>query len=308
MRQLQCFVVLAEELNFTRAAARLNMSQPPLSLQIQSLEREIGAELFDRSSRKIALTAAGTSFERRARTILAQHDRALLEIHEAQSGRQGQLDIGTTGSILRSGLADLLMRFSAEYPGITVRLHEKSPALQVSDLVSGRLDVSFNRSAPAHDDLTHTLAWQEELVVLLPEGHPLGGKASVSIDELRDETHIILRPDSSDFAAYIQSLLTGGRFQLKVSQQIIDAQSIPSLVAAGFGVSIVPAGIARLTAGPLVFRQIAPDPPLSDIHAVYHRHLRTPALEALLLALRSSDGSKGGSRIVRISDRDMDYR
>ena len=287
IRQLQCFVVLAEELNFTRAAKRLNMSQPPLSLQIQSLERSVGAGLFQRTSRKMSLTSAGEVFLNRARSILAQHDRALLEVQEVLSGQHGTLDIGATGSILRAGLADLLARFCREHPLISVRLHEQAPALQVSDLLSGRMDVSFNRSVPFHDDLGCQLAWREELVVLLPEDHPLGAASTLSIDDLRHEQHVILRPDSSDFAAYILSFLTQGGARPRISQQVIDAQSIPSLVSAGFGIGLVPAGIAA-TAGPLIYRPIAPAPPVSDIFAVYRRSESKPALAALLATLQRS--------------------
>lgn len=292
IRQLHCFVVLADELNFTRAAKRLNMSQPPLSVQIQSLERTLGADLFDRGSRRIALTPVGQAFLRRARSILAQHDRALSEVREVMAGQHGTLNIGITGSILRAGLADLLARFCAQYPGITAHLHEQAPALQVSDLISGRMDVIFNRSPPAHQDLTCDPAWHEDLVVMLPADHPLCANDRVALDDLLDQPHVILRPDSSDFAAHIMSLITRGGTRPRVSQQVLDAQSIPSLVAAGFGVSIVPAGIATLTSGPLVFRPLAPDAPVTQIFTVYRRGDDNPVLHLFLdqIGRRSTGG------------------
>lgn len=296
IRQLQCFVVLADELNFTRAAKRLNMSQPPLSLQIQALERTLGADLFHRTSRRIALTPVGEAFQRRARSILAQHDRALSEVREVMAGQHGSLNIGITGSILRAGLADLLASFCARYPGITVQLHEQAPALQVSDLISGRMDVIFNRSPPAHPDLTCDLAWQEDLVVMLPADHALCDRQAVALDDLLDQPHVILRPDSSDFAAHIMSLITRGKTRPRIAQQVIDAQSIPSLVAAGFGVSIVPAGIATLTSGPLAFRPIAPTAPVTDIFTVYPRSYDNPALAMFLAALargKPADRARG---------------
>ncbi len=293
IRQLQCYVVLAEELNFTRAARRLNMSQPPLSTQIQSLEQEVGAELISRSSRRMALTRAGEAFLRRARNILAQHERSLLEIGEINAGQEGLLDIGTTGSILRGGLADLLAGFCRDHPRITVRIHEQAPAIQISEVITRRADVSFNRSIPVADDLTHEFAWREELVALLPDTHPAAGQDSVSIRDLRHDPHVILRPDSSDFAAYMLSCLVDGGHRPRISQQVVDAQSIPSLIVAGFGVSVVPAAIARLTTGPLVFRPIRPDPPASDVFAVYRRHDQTPALSVFLDAMRKAL-EKGG--------------
>ena len=288
IRQLQCFVVLAEELNFTRAAQRLNMSQPPLSTMMQSLEREVGAELFSRTSRRMNLTRAGEAFLRHARAILAQHEHSLLEIREIRAGQHGVIEIGTTGSILRGGLADLLAGFCRDNPRITVRIHEQSPAMQINEVISRRADISFNRSIPSDGELAYEFAWREELVALLPETHPAARQDSVSLQDLRGDPHVVLRPDSSDFAAYVMSRISGGGFRPRVSQQVMDAQSIPSLIVAGFGVSVVPAAIARLTSGPLVFRPIRPDPPVSDVFAVYRQSDRTPALNAFLDAMRAA--------------------
>ena len=288
IRQLQCFVVLAEETNFTRAARRLNMSQPPLSTLIQSLEREVGAALVNRTSRRMTLTPAGEAFLQRARNMLAQHERSLLEIREINAGQDGLIEIGTTGSILRGGLADLLAKFCRGHPRITVRIHEQSPAMQISEVISRRADVSFNRSIPSDDELTYEFAWREELVALLPDDHPAASQESVALWDLRHDPHVILRPDSSDFAAHVMSHISSGGYRARISQQVMDAQSIPSLIVAGFGVSVVPAAIARLTAGPLVFRPIHPDPPVSDVFAVYRQNDQTPALNSFLAAMREA--------------------
>ena len=161
MRQLQCFVVLAEELNFTRAAQRLNMSQPPLSTQIQTLERELGADLINRTSRKVMLTRAGELFLQRAINMLDQYERSLQEIREVQQGQDGMIEIGTTGSILRGGLSELLAGFAAAYPRITLRVHEQSPSAQINEVRSRRTDVSFIRSIPRDEELAHEYGWQE---------------------------------------------------------------------------------------------------------------------------------------------------
>jgi DNA-binding transcriptional LysR family regulator len=290
MRQLQCFVVLAEELSFTRAAQRLNMSQPPLSTQIQTLERELGAELISRTSRKVTLTRAGELFRQRATNMLDQYERSLQEIREIQQGQDGMIEIGTTGSILRGGLSELLAGFAAAYPKITLRVNEQSPAAQINEVLSRRADVSFNRSVPRDEELAHEHAWREEMVALVREDHPFAGRASVSITDLREDQHVVLRPDSSDFAAYVMSCIVAAGYRPRVSQQVIDAQSIPSLVVAGFGVSIVPAGIARLTAGPLAFLPIRPNPPVSEVYVVYRRHDPVPALRLFLTEIRRKLG------------------
>lgn len=288
IRQLECFVMLATEMNFTRAARRLHMSQPPLSTQIQMLERELGAQLISRTSRKMALTRAGKSLLNRARNILAQHERCLHEIREIEAGLEGVVEIGTTGSILRGGLAELLAAFRSAHPRITIRIHEQSPARQIDEVMSRRADVSFNRSIPLDPELVHELAWREEVIALLPDNHPAAGQEFVSIEDLRGDPHVILRPESSDFANQVMSYMLAGGNRPQIAQQVMDAQSIPSLVAAGFGVGLVPAGIARLTSGPLVFRPIRPDPLISDVFAVYIRHDQTPALQRFLKVMRES--------------------
>ncbi len=294
IRQIECFVMLAAEMNFTRAARRLNMSQPPLSTQIQTLERELGTQLISRTSRKMALTRAGETFLIRARNILAQHERCVLELREIEEGLDGVVEIGTTGSILRGGLAELLAAFCSAHPRIAVRIHEQSPARQIDEVMSRRADVSFNRSIPQDAELAHELAWQEEVIALLPENHPAAAQEYVSIQDLRRDPHVILRPESSDFAHRVMSFVLAGGYRPRIAQQVMDAQSIPSLIAAGFGVGLVPAGIARLTSGPLVFRPIRPDPLISDVFAVYMRHDQTPALRQFLKVMRAAFG-KGGN-------------
>lgn len=122
-------------------------------------------------------------------------------------------------------------------------------------------------------------------MVLLPASHPLAAATALTLDDLRQERHIVLRPDSSEFAAYILSLLTRKGIRPTISQQVVDAQSIPSLVAAGFGISLVPAGIGIQAPPPVTFRPVAPAPPLSEIFAVYLRDAPTPALSTLLATL-----------------------
>ncbi len=286
MRQLQCFVVLAEELSFTRAAQRLNMSQPPLSTQIQTLEREVGADLISRTSRKVTLTRAGELFLQRASNMLDQYERSLQEIRELQQGQDGMIEIGTTGSILRGGLSELLAGFARAHPRITLRVHEQSPAAQINEVRSRRTDVSFNRSKPRDEELACEYGWQEEMAALVRSDHRLAGRGSVSITDLSDDPHVVLRPDSSDFAAYVMSCIVASGYRPHVSQQVTDAQSIPSLIVAGFGVSIVPAGIAKLTSGPLVFLPIRPNPPVSEVYIVYHRRDPVPALHLFLAEIR----------------------
>jgi DNA-binding transcriptional LysR family regulator len=222
--------------------------------------------------------------------MLDQYERSLQEIREIQQGQDGMIEIGTTGSILRGGLSELLAGFSAAHPRITLRVNEQSPTAQINEVRSRRTDVSFNRSVPRGDELAYEYGWQEELVALVRDDHRLAGRTSISIAEFRDDQFVVLQPESSDFAAYVMSYVVASGYRPRVSQQVIDAQSIPSLVAAGFGVSIVPAGIAKLTTGPLVFLPIRPDPPHSEVYIIYHQDDPAPALRLFLAETRSKLG------------------
>src|SRR6266852_4830053 len=127
LRHLRYFAVLAEELSFTAAAARLGISQPPLSQQIQDLEAELKTPLFRRTSRRVALTAAGAAFLDHARSILSQVGQAAEQARAIGSGRTGRLDIGTTGSVLLGPLGAIVAVYTRRYPEVAVRLHEMAP-------------------------------------------------------------------------------------------------------------------------------------------------------------------------------------
>ena len=173
LRQLRYFLVVADELSFTRAAKRLNISQPPLSQQIQQLEADLQTKLFNRTSRRVELTAAGQELQTQARTILAQTEQARHQVRFIGAGRTGKIDIGATGAILRGGLARLLADYRRQVPDVRTTIHERAPALQVKAVLEYQTDVSFNRSIAAQPELASPLAWREAVWVILPKGHRL---------------------------------------------------------------------------------------------------------------------------------------
>lgn len=146
LRHLRYFLVLAEELSFTAAAARLRISQPPLSQQIQDLETELKTTLFMRTSRKVELTPAGIAFLDHVRSILGQVGQAVEQTRAIGSGKSGKLDIGATGSVLLGPLASIIAAYSRQYPEVAVRLHEMAPLAQLDSLHARKTDISFLRS------------------------------------------------------------------------------------------------------------------------------------------------------------------
>jgi DNA-binding transcriptional LysR family regulator len=277
LRQLRYFLVVADELSFTHAARQLNISQPPLSQQIQQLETTLGTRLFNRTSRRVELTAAGRELQSQARSILAQAEQAAKQVRFIGAGRTGKIDIGATGAILRGGLAVLLADYRRIMPEVRTTIHERAPALQVKAVLEYQTDISFNRSPATQDELASVLAWREEVSVILPKNHRLARSRVVPLAALREDEHVMLHPDSSEFARYLQQCCVDAGFLPRISQQVVDSQSIPSLIASGFGVSLVPASTGKFTSSDVVFRPLKPTL-VADVYMVHRRSEPSPAV------------------------------
>ena len=291
LRQLRYFVAVAEERSFTTAARRLNLSQPPLSQQIQALEASLGTRLFYRTSRRVELTPAGAALLARAWTIQQQIRSAEEEVRSVGAGLVGTLDIGATGSVLRGRLADLLAAYRREAPSVRMTVHEQAPSLQIAALLEGTTNISLIRAIGTEHGLASELAWKEEVVVAMPRAHPLTRRKHVALSDLASEDHVVLQPESSDFAHNIQKCCIDAGFLPRVSQQVVDAQSVPSLIAAGFGVSLVPQSIARFTTEEIAFRPIRPSPPSADVFFVHRRDETSMVVHNFLALARRLLGS-----------------
>lgn len=297
LRHLRYFVAVAEDLSFTSAARRLNVSQPPLSQQIRQLEDELGTSLFKRTSRRVELTPAGAALLVRARAILAELDQAAEEVKVIGRGHVGTLDIGMTGSVLLGRLAALVRDFSAAFPQIIVRLHELPPTEQHAALVARRTDISFLRRPPDDSDLEQELGWREQVGLALPVDHPFTTMDRVSLIDLREEVQVFLRLNDSRFAQYLWTCCVEAGFTPKISQQAVESYSLISLVAAGFGIALVPERVQSLSHPGVVYRKLHGTGPAADVMMLY-RPDRSPVLETFLRVARiflRSPGSGGGA-------------
>ncbi|MFK4506649.1 LysR family transcriptional regulator [Bradyrhizobium daqingense] len=294
LRQLRYFVAVAEERSFTLAARRLNLSQPPLSQHIQALEAELGTQLLYRTSRRVELTQAGDAMLVRGRAILQQLKVTEDEVRSIGAGLVGTLDVGATGSILRGRLAELLAAYRKVAPQVRMTVHEQAPALQIAALLNRTTNICLIRGTPAERDLSSKLAWREEVVLAVARSHRLAQRKRIALGDLAAEEHVVLDPNSSDFARYVQTCCVDAGFLPKVSQQVVDAQSIPSLIAAGFGVALVPQSIARFTTTDIVFRPIRPSPPTADVFLVFRKDETSMVVHNFIkLALRYLNQRRG---------------
>lgn len=282
LRQLRYFATVAQELNFTRAAEKLRISQPPLSQQIKDLEADLGTELFRRTSRRVELTPAGHALMAQAKIILAQVEATRRKVRAIGQGKIGELSIGATGSIMRGGLADLLAAHRHEYPSVITKLVEQAPELQILALLEHRTDACFIRSPPPDDRLVQELAWREDVVVAMSSIHRLAKRKRIDIKDLREEEYIVLAPDSSDFARSIMDWCVNAGFLPRIAHEVIDSQSILGLIAAGFGVALLPASIARLTGDQIIFHTLGPSAPVADVFLLYRQNDPSPVLRAFV--------------------------
>src|SRR5262245_37927652 len=193
LRQLRYFAILAEELNFGRAAERIGIAQPPLSKQIAAMERQLGVVLFRRTKRKVALSEAGLALLPAARRILADLAQAEATAQQAARGEAGNLRIGYTGvTVFARMLSDLIRRYRRQFPGVTVSLLELHTVEQLAALVDGRIDLGFVRLplVDADERIAVRELYAEPLIAALPADHPAARRARVPLSALASEPFI----------------------------------------------------------------------------------------------------------------------
>ncbi len=257
LRQLRYFVAVAEERHYGRAAQRLHMSQPPLSMQIKALERELGIELLERTSRRVALTDAGRAFLERARTILGAVEEAREVARGAERGRQGRLEVGFISSATLSLLPPSIRLFRERFGGVELELKELTSAQQVDALYDGGIRVGLVRLPLRAPGIRFEPVLEERLVVALPSGHPLEGLDRVALETVADLPLIFFtRQLMPGFHAQIVELFQRVGAFPKVAQHAVHLQTIVGLVASGVGIAILPSSAQRVGREGVVYRAL----------------------------------------------------
>jgi DNA-binding transcriptional LysR family regulator len=263
-RHLRYFLMLAEELHFGRAAQRLAISQPPLSLNIQQLEASVGAPLFTRNSRGVQLTAAGQSFVPAARALLAQASAAAREARDVAEGQSGQLQIGFAGTMLYCGLPQILSRFQLSHPRLRLVLRELSSTEQLSELLRDRLDVGFVHTPRVPPGFDQILVASQPLVACLPESHPLARATSLRLQDLQGQSLVVVsRTVSPDYHERILQCCEHAGWMPQVVHELRHWLSVVSLVSQGQGAALVPQALQQSAMAGAVFV------PLQDVDVRY---------------------------------------
>lgn len=263
LRPLRQFVALAEELHFGRAAARLHMTQPPLTQAIQQLERTLGAPLFERTQRRVALAPAGAALLPLVRRLLQQADELPRQAQAAAAGLAGRLRLAFVSSVAYGPLPGWLSGFRAAQPYVVVELREATLDVQLDAFAAGEIDAGFvlHAEGAAPPGLQAMTVLREPLVVALPESHPLATQRTLRFERLAAEPLVIF--PRAIAPSLFDAIVGHYRAQLAtpaIAQEAIQMQTIVNLVSAGLGVAWVPASLMQLQRPGVVYRPLAGAP------------------------------------------------
>jgi DNA-binding transcriptional LysR family regulator len=294
LRHLRYFLAVAEELHFGRAADKLRISQPPLSLQIRQFEEELGAPLFERSSRSVRLTPAGEALLPEARELLERAQSAAELARRVANGEEGRLRVTFVRPMLDAGLPEAIRAYRNASPRVRLELVEMNTREQLDELRAGQAQLGFVRLYEHElDGLETALILREPYVVALPIEHRLARKPRIALRDLQGEP-LIIYPKRVQPKLYERMLAAceAEGYSPRVSQETLTIQTSIALVAAGLGVSFVPASSAKAPRKGALFRELAPGLPEVEIWAAWERRSHhDPRVQGFLAAARSASNS-----------------
>ncbi len=296
LRQLRYFVAVAEELNFTRAAERLQIAQPPLSRQIQGLEKALGVDLLERTNRRVALTAAGQVFLNECRQILTHVDRAVRNSQRAARGETGQLVVGFEGSVHNDVVLKTIRKFRNQFPDVELVVQEMPSGKQIKGLQKGRIELGFLEPIMATADIAVELLMTEPLIVALAETHTLATQEQLTLAQLAQESWITGRSDEGcGLLIRILDACRQAGFTPTVQQETSDPQMMLGLVAAGLGVTLLPSSARSFFQTGVTYRPLQPPVPEVELAIAWQPSNQSPVLKAFLQTIRTALSQSGGS-------------
>ncbi|MEO7716079.1 MAG: LysR substrate-binding domain-containing protein [Capsulimonas sp.] len=241
LHDLRCLIVLADELNFGRAAERLHMSQPPLTRLLAEMEKILGAKLFARTTRRVSLTPVGDVFITEARSVLSRFEEAMQNVAAAAQRQSGQIRLAYTPLALQTVLPRLMTAFREQDHDARIDLVEMPGAAQPGALASGRADLAFSDEPAKEAQFESLLLRREPLSLLIPEGHPLAASGKVTLKQLNGQT-LILHPRHENPDYYDRTIAAFESSGVSPSiREREPGQNCMALVVSGAGLLLTPA-------------------------------------------------------------------
>ncbi len=281
LSQVRCFVAVAEELHFNRAAERLNMTQSPLSRQIRLLEHHVGTQLIDRTSRSVRLTAAGKSFFPEAVRILRMAEEAASTARRVARGEGGSLAIGFTASFGYALVPDFVRRLRSRSPGISLTLKELVTGAQLEALGAGQLDIGLMRPHWGHGELQTETLGSESLMLAFPERDAARWPEEPTLACLHEQSFLMYSPhEARYFHQLLQDCFDRAGIRPDFVEYLGQIHTMMALVSSGIGVALIPEAASRLQFEGVALRKVRLDParPVKMVYA-YRKDNDNPALE-----------------------------
>ncbi|WP_411035584.1 LysR family transcriptional regulator [Shinella sp. BYT-45] len=281
LSQLRCFVAVARELNFRRAAEHLHMTQPPLSRQIQLLEDDLNVKLFERTSRSVRLTAAGRSFFVEAQDLLKRAEAASLTARQAEAGQHGSISFGFIPVAAFDIMPRIIKAIGARAPRVNLLLHEMLTIEQIEALTAGRTDLGVIRLPREKERLELQCIQRERFVLALHAGHPLEHKETVGIEDLDGQPFVMYSPADGWYTYEILApLFTYAQVRPKFVQYLGQTHTILALVSAGVGCALVPRSSQVIRLPNIVFRPVdLPEEACVEVFLAWRRGDDSPVVE-----------------------------
>lgn len=288
LRNLTYFVTLAEELHFGNAAKKLNISQPPLSQQIQKFEEELGTKLFERTHKKVSLTFVGRTLLPEAKKILQLTENAVNAVKMASRGEYGEIRIsyGETASFRL--LSDVMKEFRRQYPLVECVLSEMSTNQQIEALQEGIIDIGFIHPPKHLVDLEQHYVLTDPLVVILPESHPLAANCNkeISLSELKNEVFVMPLKEASPLAEYITEACLNAGFSPHIAQHNVMRLTVSTLVAGGAGIAVLPESSTQVITPGTVCLRLSHEKLGIELHAAFRKNDNNIVITNLLRIIK----------------------
>lgn len=270
LRELECFIAVAEELSFTRAAEKLHLAQPPLSRHVRALEEKLGAPLFARGARRVTLTAAGALFYEETRTLLPQLRRAGETTRRFASGQTQRLRLGFVSAVLGPELTAVLRRYRERQPEVQLIVQDGLPAELLAAVNRGTLDGAFVGLRPPErtPGIVYQNWFSEPLAAFVPLGHRLAAKRELALAELAGEPLVAVSHEAAPaFAAFVRLRCAEAGFRPRIVVESMRAQAVAVMVTAGSGIALLPASLARVVGQAAAVVPLKKAPQLTHVFA-----------------------------------------